>query len=196
MPNCNKCGDVLTAENASRAGPFLSSGAPTMRGCCRHCLNRQNNEIRLLKKHYPSPQSDTPCAICGEIKPLVLDHCHQTGQLRGYICRADNRALGMLGGQKYGDSVEGVLRAVKYLQINARPQHSLPEGPKALSGAGSAWSESTSAGSEESWDSSDEGGSGTDSQPAGGEAGLREAPGRGGEDGEPRGQRLLADGPG
>lgn len=59
------------------------------------------------------------CKICGVAeanKPgnrytnLVVDHDHETGQVRGLLCNAHNRALGM-----FGDDVELLHQAIDYL---------------------------------------------------------------------------------
>lgn len=62
------------------------------------------------------------CAICDQPETarsqwgsqparLCIDHDHQTGANRGLLCRKCNRALGLLG-----DSIEGLARALAYLQ--------------------------------------------------------------------------------
>jgi hypothetical protein len=52
------------------------------------------------------------CGICGKLKAkMCVDHCHQTGTIRGILCGACNTAIGNLG-----DNVEGVTRALYYLQ--------------------------------------------------------------------------------
>lgn len=62
------------------------------------------------------------CAVCqrpesvidprkGETKELAVDHCHETGRIRGLLCNNCNRAIGLLG-----DSVELLLKAVEYLK--------------------------------------------------------------------------------
>lgn len=55
------------------------------------------------------------CKICGK-KPrpgrtLTVDHCHETGQVRGLLCTACNVAIGQLG-----DNEAGLLRALNYVQ--------------------------------------------------------------------------------
>lgn len=43
------------------------------------------------------------CAICGNCRRLVIDHCHETGRLRGILCIFCNRLVGLL--EKYGDRI-------------------------------------------------------------------------------------------
>ncbi len=56
------------------------------------------------------------CAICSSSPPdhhkkrLNIDHCHTTGRIRGLLCDACNRALGLLK-----DSPDLMLKAISYL---------------------------------------------------------------------------------
>jgi len=50
------------------------------------------------------------CAICDREKPLVIDHDHKTGNLRGLLCNDCNTSIG-----KLGDTVESLTRALDYL---------------------------------------------------------------------------------
>ena len=43
----------------------------------------------------------------------MLDHCHETNQFRGWICRNCNTGIGNLG-----DNVEGLENAIRYLKRN------------------------------------------------------------------------------
>ncbi len=51
------------------------------------------------------------CQICGKECNVVLDHCHRTNKLRGWLCGACNLAIGQLD-----DNPETLRRAAEYLQ--------------------------------------------------------------------------------
>ena len=52
------------------------------------------------------------CECCGkESNRLFVDHCHDTGRVRGLLCQLCNSGIGMLG-----DNLEGLIRAVRYLE--------------------------------------------------------------------------------
>lgn len=49
------------------------------------------------------------CLLCGREKPLVVDHCHKNGHVRGLLCASCNYFLGVLEDDTW------VARARKYL---------------------------------------------------------------------------------
>ena len=51
------------------------------------------------------------CAICGGTNRLSVDHCHETGRVRGVLCTACNSALG-----RFGDDESGLGRALAYVR--------------------------------------------------------------------------------
>lgn len=60
---------------------------------------------------YPAPATCECCKRAPGIRPLVVDHDHATGAFRGWLCDSCNLGLG-----KLGDNIDGVMRAVRYLQ--------------------------------------------------------------------------------
>lgn len=70
--------------------------------------------ITLLEKH------DHKCSICGRpertsikgtVWNLSIDHCHNTGKIRGLLCAQCNVGLA-----KFGESIRYFKNAIKYLQ--------------------------------------------------------------------------------
>jgi hypothetical protein len=55
------------------------------------------------------------CDCCGKdisgVQRRCVDHDHLTGRIRGALCHSCNLGIGMLG-----DSIEGVMNAVRYLK--------------------------------------------------------------------------------
>lgn len=71
-------------------------------------------DIRALKRHQ-----GYRCAICRTLFPkdgqegkrMHVDHCHITNRVRGLLCSRCNSGIG-----KLGDSVDGLRRALVYLE--------------------------------------------------------------------------------
>ena len=84
---------------------------------CRSCHNVQCNEQKARRKLYPHPPTNV-CFICRKDGKLVLDHSHETGFVRGWLCGRCNSTLGVLG-------ESNVQRAAEYLStppgVNWRP---------------------------------------------------------------------------
>ena len=102
--------------------------APSHLYCSQECTDTAHT-INYLEKTYgitleqykdlKESQNDR-CAICNEegfiLNPnskskLVVDHCHTTGKVRGFLCHNCNRALGL-----FQDSVAFLEKAIKYLK--------------------------------------------------------------------------------
>ena len=87
---------------------------------------KERTAIRKKFKGMKPPSYGTPCQCCN--KPVYasketipegvdgtwvwqLDHCHETGEFRGWLCKKCNTGLGNLG-----DNLESLERAVTYLR--------------------------------------------------------------------------------
>ncbi len=73
-------------------------------------------DLNTLQIKLKYEQHDGTCEKCGIgreylNKALAIDHCHQTGAFRGFLCGGCNTGLGLLG-----DTVEGLLEAINYLE--------------------------------------------------------------------------------
>lgn len=65
---------------------------------------------KTAREHFLKEQGNV-CKICLREVKLVVDHCHNTNEVRGLLCVRCNAGLGQLG-----DTIEGLERALKYLK--------------------------------------------------------------------------------
>jgi len=77
---------------------------------------REWHRNKLYEQHLVSVDEEgmaNMCACChGYFEKLHLDHCHQTGFFRGWICGNCNRGIGLLG-----DTSAAVFEAFMYLKL-------------------------------------------------------------------------------
>jgi hypothetical protein len=134
---CSRCRKTKPIEefgisrNKSEAYP---------RSCCKVCAvdvtklwaKKQTTEKRLLvyrrhqlKKKYgiSLEQYDQMlalqngrCGVCESVSPrgkptFAVDHCHDTGRVRGLLCGPCNQAIGLLG-----DNEKLLFKAIQYLK--------------------------------------------------------------------------------
>ena len=77
---------------------------------CKNCYKIIGQQSAKLKKTHKTPKWII-CPICGrECDKPVLDHNHETGEFRGWICNDCNNALG-----KFNDDPKLLKRAIRYL---------------------------------------------------------------------------------
>ncbi|CAB4126941.1 Recombination endonuclease VII [uncultured Caudovirales phage] len=88
----------------------------------RESTRLRNISIEQYNKMHE--QQKGLCAICqrentqksrkkGEICRLAIDHCHETGKVRGLLCGACNKGLG-----HFEDDIELLLTAIIYLEAH------------------------------------------------------------------------------
>jgi hypothetical protein len=69
---------------------------------------------RKLQEEEAGRPRSSRCECCGKPergKALAYDHCHSSGQFRGWLCSTCNKGLGLLG-----DTAASVRRALEYLE--------------------------------------------------------------------------------
>jgi hypothetical protein len=89
-------------------------------GRCKVCTSEASKIVYQHRKKYGHTMPEF-CECCGKppstsgkgpgIKRLCVDHDHETGEFRGWLCFDCNQSIG-----KLGDNLEGLLKAVAYLK--------------------------------------------------------------------------------
>ena len=80
---------------------------------CQKKKGKERNAIRKKFKNIKPPEFGNLCDCCK--RPVhrnwQLDHCHETGEFRGWLCKQCNTGLGNLG-----DNLKSLTLAVEYLE--------------------------------------------------------------------------------
>ncbi len=123
MKKCTKCNEDKDLDQFS-LHPGAKDGRNTQCKTCRNTYHKQNydNDKRAnrgLKHKYnidlqeyevlKKKQKDK-CAICWSEAKLFVDHCHETGQIRGLLCHKCNTGIGLLE-----ESIGNLENAIAYL---------------------------------------------------------------------------------
>ena len=131
---CTKCGITKPLEDY----PLDKRANDGRASSCKQCNNKEhrkrysskeyknsNHKYRMEKRYGLSPldfdtligANNNCCHLCNkkfkDTRHKHIDHCHETGRVRGILCKDCNTALG-----KLGDNEEGLLKALRYLRSN------------------------------------------------------------------------------
>lgn len=136
---CLKCDRVLPIDRFSRQ----SSAKNGYRKTCKDCHNayvrevwyaknsdkqkkasaewKSRNQARVLATRYGATEEEIQrlldigiCQICSSSEELCIDHCHDTGKVRGILCKPCNYGLGW-----FRDNLDRLGSAMVYLQDEA-----------------------------------------------------------------------------
>lgn len=117
---CNRCKEHKheSEYNDSSVKALKGIAGYSARGtatCCRSCRKEYTKQKNAAESKATRPSAPYPCDCCGTIlhghNKIMIDHCHDTGNFRGWVCRKCNTGIGNLG-----DTIEGLQRAIKYLE--------------------------------------------------------------------------------
>lgn len=82
----------------------------------------RNNALKrrygITLEHFNSivESQNKKCALCEDAlklgtKSVHVDHCHETGKVRGVLCARCNLGIG-----RFGDTIQGLEKAISYLK--------------------------------------------------------------------------------
>jgi hypothetical protein len=129
---CTKCGGIKKLEAFSKDNR-AKDGRQSRCKLCQSEVKRQMASYyrsKHLEYKYGITQDDynrmleeqeSCCSICGihekhcEHQRLAVDHDHNTGEVRGLICKKCNQAIGLLQ-----DNSEFAYNAYQYLQRHGK----------------------------------------------------------------------------
>lgn len=135
MKTCKNCNMTLHHDEFYVAGRHAETGKTYYASDCKSCAkvriaesNRNNdrsltNRKSALKTKYGLTLEDVDamyiaqdgcCEICRnatKLSDLRVDHCHETGTIRGLLCHKCNVGLG-----HFNDNIEFLTRAIQYLK--------------------------------------------------------------------------------
>lgn len=129
LPESKVCGACGQTRSSAEFG-LDRRNTDGLRNNCLACSGTRTYEQlrdRQLRFHYGMTHAEYGmrleaqggvCASCGSLPPaegrkkhLAVDHCHDSGTVRGLLCNNCNIALGLLG-----DDVEKILALAAYLK--------------------------------------------------------------------------------
>jgi hypothetical protein len=118
LKKCSKCALSLPLSAFRKRG-----GENYLRTECKKCSNKLVKQRMFLRRKYGTPPVDYVCPICSRQKeecmgegsnsasPWALDHSHDTGEFRSWLCHKCNRGLGA-----FNDNVFFLKKAINYIK--------------------------------------------------------------------------------
>lgn len=116
--------DEMTTTNRLAKNAYMRRYNETRRHILKSAYLKRHYGMTLAEYETLHEAQNGLCAICGEAETavdkdgrpylLAVDHCHTTGRVRGLLCTADNRAIGLLK-----ENPDRLRAAIAYLESHA-----------------------------------------------------------------------------
>lgn len=118
---CDRCFKRLDTKSLFQNNRHKKDNIITKRPSCNNCRKLKDGKsipaaekLKWMNKR-PNDFTDFTCPICEKttivgITKIVLDHNHETGGVRGWLCESCNTGIG-----RFDDNTEIVKRAVDWL---------------------------------------------------------------------------------
>ena len=125
--HCAACGAFKLASEYTLEKDKRSVGGVSMRSKCRPCNEHRKWKTFIIRTYGITAEDyynmlaaqDNKCAICESEEvnntrissnKLFIDHCHDTGKVRGLLCSKCNHGIGLLN-----DDTALLQKAIEYL---------------------------------------------------------------------------------
>jgi endogenous inhibitor of DNA gyrase (YacG/DUF329 family) len=110
------CPECETRVNTRDRRRVFCSKACYQKNSRKRIKVRQEYGLTLERYNEVMGSTDGRCSICDQqSERMTLDHCHDTGVIRGPLCTQCNTGLGM-----FRDNIKSLLRAVEYLKAHGK----------------------------------------------------------------------------
>ena len=115
-PKTKKCS---VCDKRKRTNQFWKSPSRNYRyPYCKSCQSEMQRRSKLKSRYGISEEMRATmaarcgglCWVCQKRDAACVDHCHETGALRGLLCSQCNSGIGLLG-----DNETALVRAAYYL---------------------------------------------------------------------------------
>ena len=140
MKTCNNCGLSKQESEYSKRKDTKSGLSATCKKCRKKLYpatqsTKHKAWVRNIKRLYGITPDDYNrmyedqkgcCKVCGNQSgntKFHIDHCHDTGKVRGLLCDTCNRGLGY-----FKDDTRLLQNSIEYLEANARRLQNLSAG--------------------------------------------------------------------
>lgn len=119
MYKCWDCKETKPFNEFHKDKARKTGYSPRCKECCKEAQRKfyLKNKSRIKAKLYNVPEEiiekiiSNGCEICGKQENITyIDHCHETGRIRGGLCNDCNKGLG-----RFKDDPQLLNSAVEYL---------------------------------------------------------------------------------
>lgn len=118
---CDRCFKRLNTETHFQNNRIKKDNVITKRPSCKDCRKIKdgksisNSDRKFWDEIKPKNYEPFTCPICNKttiagLSKIVLDHCHKTGKVRGYLCESCNTGIG-----RFDDDSKIINKAIDWL---------------------------------------------------------------------------------
>lgn len=121
---CKSCGEEKPLDSYPRHSSCYGGVSRTCRGCKTNKSRERRYGVNAADYDKMFQRQGGKCAICGTTNPAThqskggkssfcVDHCHETGKVRGLLCGYCNTGIG-----KLRDDPDILRKAAQYIEEN------------------------------------------------------------------------------